>query len=135
MQKSSNTVALVESFLGEFKPDYEGIPEPVASDNSNIKVTVENNEERVDNLDPSEEPSINDSQDSVKLESEVFEKIIDNKPDITHVLEPVNKPDNANDAKETIEEYIAPVIEQLPPTPPPPPPPPPVKRKVCFINC
>lgn len=134
MQKSSNTVALVESFLGEFKPDDESTPESVTPEKTIIKVTVENKEELVDNLQPLKEPAINDSRVCLNLENIVSKEINISKSDITDACEPENKSENV--AKETVEEYIAPVKEQLPlsPPPPPPPPPPPAKRKVCFIQ-
>lgn len=158
MQKSSNTVALVESFLGEFKPDDESTPESVTPDKTIIKVTVENKEELLDNLQPLKETLINDSRICLKLENVVSKEINISKSDITDVCEPENKSDN--DVKETVEEYVTPVLEQLPPSPPsppppqqllpppppppppqqqlqqqqPPPPPPPAKRKVCFIQ-
>lgn len=136
LQKSSNTVALVESFLGEFKPDDEGTRDSVTLDKSIIKVTVENKEELVGNLQPLKETSINDSRVYLKLESVDSKEIIARKLDITDVYEPEKQSDNG--VKETVKEYVAPVLEQLPSSPPPPslaaPPPPPAKRRVCFLQ-
>lgn len=131
LQKSSNTVALVESFLGEFKPDDESVTEPVTQDKSNVKPMVNVKNEAVDDPQPTQEILINNINNSmsIKNENKVSSEVTD-QPDITDVCPPVHKLDES--AKICIEECIRPVVEQPPssPSPPPPPPPPPVKRKV-----
>lgn len=147
MQKSSNTVALVESFLGEFKPDDEGTTESETANKSNVKVEIK--EEPVNNPQPPKESSINDSQISMKLKDEVLNEVIQTNK-TTDCLS-VNKSNSPS--KETLAECVAPIVDQPPPPipphliPPPPPPPippvsppmssppplpptPPVKRKV-----
>lgn len=130
LQKSSNTVALVESFLGEFKHDDECL-ESVTPDKSNITNTNEHKEEP-----PIDKPLackeehvlVNESQNSLKLENEMKE----NEVDTDSIPIPVDKPNITT--KEITEELVVPVVEQtpLPPTPPPPP----VKRKVNpFFKC
>jgi len=122
LQKSSNAIALVESFLGEFKPEGEGTAEPVMAEKSNENIIVKNKEEPVHDSQLSNETSVNDSQISIKLENKI--KAVE--PDTTDVCAPVNK--SANDTKETVEKHVAPVPVVEPP--PPSPPPQPVKRKV-----
>lgn len=129
LQKSSNTVALVESFLGEFKHDDECPSEPVTPDKSNITNANENKEEPLIDKSVSckeEHVLVNDSQNSLKLENEISNEIKGNEVDTDNIPMPVDKPNVAT--KEITEEVVAPVIEQtpLPPTPPTPP----VKRKV-----
>jgi len=128
LQKSSNTVALVESFLGEFKPDDESATEPVPQEKSNVKITVDIKNEAVDDLQPTQETLINNINNSISIKNEnkVSNEVTD-QPVTTDVCLPVQK------LNESIEECIRPVIEQPPSSPPPPPPPPPpVKRKVRF---
>lgn len=132
MQKSSNTVALVESFLGEFKPDDEGTAELVTQDKSNVKIMDEIKNEAVVDPQPTQETLTNKTI-LIKHENKVSNEVTD-QPDITDVHSPVNKSNDT--AKETIEESVMHIVEQPPssPPPPPPPPPPPVKRKV-RLSC
>lgn len=125
LQKSSNTVALVESFLGEFKPDDEGTPEPKTPDKSAVKLLVENQAELCDEPQKSEETMISDSQIPIKLEHDVSVNVEVSEPEISDICVPEIKSDDTT--KENIVECVAPIIEQ---PPPPPPTPPPVKRKV-----
>lgn len=126
LQKSSNTVALVESFLGEFKPDYESAAEPATQDKPEVKILTDIKKEAVDNLQSTQETLINNISDSI---SKKHENKVSNRPDTTDVCLPVDKLNETT--KESIEEIIMPVKEQPPSSPPPPPPPPPpVKRKV-----
>lgn len=125
LKKSSNTVALVESFLGEIKPDDEGTPEPTLPDKTNLKIMVKENENKpIDDSQPPNETLIINSPFSLKLENEVSNEIKANHQDTTDVCVPVVKSENV--AKETIEESIVPIVKRAPS----PPPPPPVKRKV-----
>jgi len=126
MQKSSNTVALVESFLGEFKPDEENATEPATQDKSNAKIMIDIKNEAIDNPQSTQETLINNINSSI---SKTQENKVSNQPDTTDVCLPVNKLNETT--KESIEEIVMPVKEQPPSSPPPPPPPPPpVKRKV-----
>ncbi|XP_060841669.1 histone-lysine N-methyltransferase set-26 isoform X1 [Rhopalosiphum padi] len=129
LQKSSNTVALVESFLGEFKPDDEGATELVTQDKSHVKIEVDIKNEAVDDPQPTQETLVNKTI-SIKHENKVSNEVTD-QPDNSDVHSPDNKPNDTS--KETIEECVMPVIEQPPSSPPPPPPPPPpVKRKLSL---
>lgn len=127
LQKSSNTVALVESFLGEFKPDDESAAEHTRQDKPDVKILTDIKREAVDNLQSTQETLINYISDSI---SKKHENKVSNQPDTTDVCLPVDKSNETT--KKSIEEIIMPVKEQPPssPPPPPPPPPPPVKRKV-----
>lgn len=117
--QKTNTVALVESFLGEFKPDDENTPEKL-----NETMIAESLEKPVQSQ-PFKEPLNNDFQSPIKQENEASYEVKHNLPPTTNVSEPIcNKPDIA--VKETVEECIAPVEEK--------PPPPPVKRKVINVN-
>lgn len=124
LQKSSNTVALVESFLGEFKPDDEGTPEPVTPDKpivEGVQVLVENKELCDEPLKSKE--IISDSQVSVKLEHDISIEVKVSEPEISDICVPEIKSDDTT--KEKVVECVAPIIEQ-----PPPPPPPRKKRRV-----
>lgn len=126
LQKSSNTVALVESFLGEFKHDDEGTSEPVTPEKISVKevLLVENIKEPIiNNPQISKETLIDDPQISLKCEDKVLYDVKINQTD-TDVCEPINETHNIK--KETEECVATPIVEQ----PLPPPPPPPVKRKV-----
>lgn len=132
LQKSSNTVALVESFLGEFKHDDECPSEPVTPDKSNITKANEHKEEPpIDKPLSCKEEHIlvNESQNALELKNEVSNEMKGNEVDTDNIPIPVDKPNIAT--KEITEELVAPVVEQtpLPPTPPPPP----VKRKVNYF--
>lgn len=123
MQKSSNTVALVESFLGEIKPDDESNPEPIISDKTNVKIIVDENKDKpIDDSQLPKETLIDNSQMPLKLEEEVSNKIETYKPDTADGFVSV-KSESA--VKETIDESIVPNVKQASS-----PPPPPVKRKV-----
>lgn len=125
LQKSSNTVALVESFLGEFKPDEEGISDPVPSEKPKENLMIENMEESLDNVLQSskEENTVIDSSITLKLNDDEIKPV---ELDTADIPIPEDKSDNS--AKETIEDPIIAAVEKLSPTPPPPTPP--VKRKV-----
>jgi hypothetical protein len=135
LQKSSNTVALVESFLGEFKPDDEGTTESESANKSGVKIEIK--EEPVNDPQPPKESFINNSQNHLK--EEVPNEVI--QTDKTTDCIPVNKSNSPS--KEAIEENVVPIVDQPPPlhphlipppppmsSPPPLPPTPPVKRKV-----
>jgi len=114
---------LVESFLGEFKPDDESATEPVTHEKSKVKITVDIKNEAVDDPQPTQETLINNITNSISIinENKVSNEVTD-QPVTTDVCPPVHK------LNESIEECIRPVVEQPPSSPPPPPPP--VKRKV-----
>lgn len=123
MQKSSNAVALVESFLGEFKPDEEESPSEPLDNKSNIKMVVEN--QVGDSQTSKEEVLSNFSKISKTLENEVSNKMKANQLNTSDVNISVNKYDDA--LKETVEKCVIHEKQLLPPSPPPPQP---VKRKV-----
>jgi hypothetical protein len=117
--------------LGEFKPDDEGATELVTQDKSHVKIEVDIKNEAVDDPQPTQETLVNKTI-SITHENKVSNEVTD-QPDTSDVHSPNNKPNNTS--KETIEEYVMPIIEQPPSSPPPPPPPPPpVKRKV-SLSC
>jgi len=126
-------VALVESFLGEFKPDDESTSEPPTPDKINIKKTVDIKEELATDVpQPSIEENIlvSDSQISVELETKVSTEM--KEKEVKEVVTadipvPTVKSDVATE--ETVES-VAPVVEQPSRPLTPPPQPPPVKRKV-----
>jgi len=138
LQKSSNTVALVESFLGEFKPDDEGTTELTTQDKSNLKDIDANKEESVvDQCSKKpfkeEETLINNSQVFIKLEH-ISNELLASEPNSVAVISTLLDKDNSDIGLkpiETLEESVLPVAEEppLPPTPPPP-----VKRKVQFLE-
>lgn len=120
--QKTNTVALVESFLGEFKPDNENNQEPVTPDKSNATI-VENTKEPVKSQ-PSKEVLINESTKPIKQENEISNemKLIQSiSSDVCLENESVKI------TKPFVEESIAPPVEQKPP-------PPPVKRKVKLYS-
>lgn len=135
-------MALVESFLGEFKPDDEGTSEPATPDKINVNKTVENKELITGATDTTDvtllikkDVLVNDAQNlkhetgvSIKVEKEEIEEI-----DTADIPVPADNPDTATD--KTIES-VAPIVEQPSRLPTPPPQRPPVKRKVnifCII--
>lgn len=125
MQKSSNTVALVESFLGEFKPDEEETPSESPNDKSNIKTTAEN---RFEKSQTSKKRTLKYiSKMSKTLENKVSSKIKANQLNyVDNITE--NK---YNDApKEIIEKRVVHKNQSLPPKSQPSPP---VKRKVIYF--
>lgn len=128
MQKSSNTVALVESFLGEIKPDDESTPEPVLPNKTNVKIIIEENKDKpIDDSQLPKEALIDNVQISLKFEDKVSNKIETCQPNTADVF--VSEVKSEITTKETIEASIVPIVEKAPS----PPPPPPVKRKVSYF--
>lgn len=141
LQKSSNTVALVESFLGEFKPDDDGSTESETANKSDVKMIDETKEDPVDDSLPPKELFTNDSQISSRLEDKVPNELKVTQTDTIDDCSPVNICNSPT--KDAIKEFIAPILDPPPPppptlpapsppmsSPPPPLPTPPVKRKV-----
>lgn len=124
MQKSSNTVALVESFLGEFKPDDEESPSESLDDKSNVKTIAKNH---FDNSQTSKKGSLKYiSKMSKTLEDKISNKI---KANQLNYADNITKKKYNNAPKEMIEKRVVHKNQSLPPKSQPSPPTP-VKRKV-----
>ncbi|XP_050436390.1 uncharacterized protein LOC126843108 isoform X2 [Adelges cooleyi] len=156
--QKSNTVALVESFLGEFKPDDEGgsSEPPTPEKQLDIKPTISEDDTFVVEskvVIPKDEPI--DDLETSPVRSENILPLHDFKTDqsspittktnnattttITDIVVSGNK--ESFEATHDIKNIVLPSATEIPPlppppvvekTPPPPPPPPPVKRKLSL---